>query len=520
MKNYIKLRVFFLFSIFYSLNSNAQVVTGMNYQAVIRNSSNALITNATVGVKISILQGSATGTVVFAESHTTTTNTNGLATFVIGEGTAITSTFFNINWLAGQHFIKIETDPTGGTNYTITNTSQLNTVPYSQVAENSFYAANSGDSWKKTGNTVDLNTDFIGSTNDVDVVFKRNNAKAGKLGATNTYLGVAAGEFNTAGGNVAIGTNALNKGIAAGSSGNLNTAVGYDAYPNNIQGYGNSAFGNNSLYNNTHGYYNAAIGNFSLQTLTIGNRNAALGSNSLVGLTSGSRNIGIGENTSVPSPTSDNQLSIGNVIYGTNMGDTALGTIGIGVTVPTEKLEVAGKTKTTNLQVTSGAGLNKVLTSDASGNATWQTSNSNTGIHIVKTTSQIIVPNILTKIDFVSEETDDANAYDTSTDEWTIPSTGFYHINASTRFNPALPLNYQATVHLFVNGISTKFKGHVSANNLYQNFDFSTDLKLNANDIISIRIVQGPLGGIGGTNVTLSGFGGEGTFFISGFKVY
>lgn len=514
MKTLIKISVFFLFSSFFSLNSNAQLVSGMNYQAVIRNSSNTLITNTVVGVKISIIETSATGAVVFSEKHLTTTNANGLATFVIGTGTVILGDFFSINWTTGLHFIKTETDPTGGSAYTITNTSQLNTVPYSQFAENSLYASYSGDSWKRTGNTVNLATDFIGSSNDVDVVFKRNNIKAGKIGFNNTALGTYSLNTNNGTGNSAFGTFAL----TSNTTGYGNVGVGFNSLGLNVIGNNNTAVGYLALGANT-GFNNTGIGNSSLNLAT-GDQNTAIGWRSLEDLTIGGGNIGIGKIVNVPSPTANDQLSIGNVIYGTNMGNTSTGTIGIGVPVPTEKLEVAGKTKTTNLQVTAGAGINKILTSDASGNAIWQNSNVNTGIHIVKTTSQIIVPNILTKINFTTEETDDANAFNTATDEWTVPSTGFYHINASTRFNPALPINYQATVHLFVNGISTKFKGHVSANNLYQNFDFSTDIKLNANDIISIEIVQGPIGGIGGANATLSGFGGEGTFFISGFKVY
>lgn len=47
------------------------------------------------------------------------------------------------------------------------------------------------------------------------------------------------------------------------------------------------------------------------------------------------------------------------------------GNLGIGVINPTDKLEVAGKTKTTNLQVTNGATANFVLQSDAAGNGTW-----------------------------------------------------------------------------------------------------------------------------------------------------
>ena len=61
----------------------------------------------------------------------------------------------------------------------------------------------------------------------------------------------------------------------------------------------------------------------------------------------------------------------GNNIYNANSGN-----VGIGMTNPTERLVVSGKTKTTDFQMTNGAGAGKVLTSDASGNATWQTSSS------------------------------------------------------------------------------------------------------------------------------------------------
>jgi uncharacterized phage infection (PIP) family protein YhgE len=47
------------------------------------------------------------------------------------------------------------------------------------------------------------------------------------------------------------------------------------------------------------------------------------------------------------------------------------GYLGIGTTTPSEKLDVSGKTKTTTLQVTSGATNGYVLVSDSVGNATW-----------------------------------------------------------------------------------------------------------------------------------------------------
>ncbi len=114
----------------------AQAPQKMSYQAVIRNSSNALITSAPVGMKISILQGSSTGTAVYVETQTTSTNANGLASLEIGTGTAVTGTFAAINWAAGPYFIKTETDPTGGTAYTIAGTNELMSVPYALFSAN------------------------------------------------------------------------------------------------------------------------------------------------------------------------------------------------------------------------------------------------------------------------------------------------------------------------------------------------------------------------------------------------
>ncbi len=110
----------------------------MSYQAVIRDGSNALVTSTMVGMKISILQGSAMGgnmIPVYVETQTPTSNVNGLVSLEVGTGTVISGTFSTINWANGPFYIKTETDPTGGTNYTITGTSQLLSVPYAFYAK-------------------------------------------------------------------------------------------------------------------------------------------------------------------------------------------------------------------------------------------------------------------------------------------------------------------------------------------------------------------------------------------------
>jgi hypothetical protein len=124
----------------------------MSYQAVIRNSSDQLVANHVVGMQISILQGSATGIVVYSETQTPTTNANGLITIEIGDGTQITGAFAAINWSTGTYFIKTEIDPVGSTNYSIIGTNQLLSVPYAIYAK----ASGTADYNSLTNKPVDI----------------------------------------------------------------------------------------------------------------------------------------------------------------------------------------------------------------------------------------------------------------------------------------------------------------------------------------------------------------------------
>ncbi|HEY4786892.1 MAG TPA: tail fiber protein [Bacteroidales bacterium] len=125
-----------LFAMVFTVMAWTQAPQKMSYQAVIRDAGNKLVTNHNIGMRISILQTSATGTAVYTETQTAVSNANGLVTLEIGAGTT-TDNFSAINWANGPYFIKTETDPTGGTNYTITGSSQLLSVPYALYAANS-----------------------------------------------------------------------------------------------------------------------------------------------------------------------------------------------------------------------------------------------------------------------------------------------------------------------------------------------------------------------------------------------
>ncbi|MCK3682848.1 DUF1566 domain-containing protein [Maribellus sp. YY47] len=124
-----------LAAVFIAASVFAQAPEKMSYQAVIRNSSNQLVTTQQVGMQISILQGSANGTAVYVETQTPNTNANGLVSIEIGNGSVVSGNFTAIDWANGPYFIQSETDPTGGTNYTITGTSQLLSVPYALHAK-------------------------------------------------------------------------------------------------------------------------------------------------------------------------------------------------------------------------------------------------------------------------------------------------------------------------------------------------------------------------------------------------
>lgn len=113
-----------------SAMSFAQTPEKLSYQAVFRNMYDRLVTNQTVNVQISILQGSAEGTVVFEEIQTVTTNAEGIASFEIGAGTPSVGTMAEIDWAKGPYFMKVETNPEGGEEMTVVGNIELLSVPF------------------------------------------------------------------------------------------------------------------------------------------------------------------------------------------------------------------------------------------------------------------------------------------------------------------------------------------------------------------------------------------------------
>jgi hypothetical protein len=162
---------------------------GFNYQAVIRNSSGEVVADKEVGIEISILQGSASGEVIYSEEFTPETNSFGLINLIIGRGDAKVGTFESINWATADFFIKIAVDINGGTSYVDMGTTQLLSVPFANYA---FSSASGTTSWndqeqsvttsKKVGIGTETPTSMLeivsdGKSDDETPLFEVKNSK-------------------------------------------------------------------------------------------------------------------------------------------------------------------------------------------------------------------------------------------------------------------------------------------------------------------------------------------------------
>jgi len=287
----MKKTLLFIATVVIAASIFAQAPQKMSYQAVIRDADNNLVTNHVIGLKISLLKGSPSGIEVCSQYSAPTTNSNGLVTAEI-----LCMDSLNIDWGNDLYFIKTETDPDGGDNYTITGISQLLSVPYA------FYA-NVADSvvqqpWiifqDSTNSVIGNNEPII--NNGLDNLFLGSYSGAtNEIGAGNTFLGSNTGTNNTNGnGNIGIGKNALSDN----DEGSYNIAIGYNALKNNKVGTGgigsqNIAIGYNAL-SNAVSASNVALGATALYSLTVGGQNTAIGEHAMRSLFDGSGNTSVG----------------------------------------------------------------------------------------------------------------------------------------------------------------------------------------------------------------------------------
>lgn len=278
------------------------------------------------------------------------------------------------------------------------------------------------NTWGTTGNSnTDPYVNFIGTTDNSDLIFKRAGVIAGRLsgiGIYNTSFGTGAykgntglqGRWNTAIGfeslkgdngnmiahdNTAVGSHSLTsnydgaantaigfesmkyntsgkwnvgvgyRSLAGNKTGYHNIAIGTDASANNPKGVENTAVGFLALANQTNGTQNVTLGAYAGTQLFTGDNNVIIGTHSAVNQSSGSNNIAIGSNTELKDTSGNNQLNIGNSIYGNsiNAGVNTYANIGINISTPGNSLEVkSAQPNTSGLRLTNLRGANRLGT--------------------------------------------------------------------------------------------------------------------------------------------------------------
>jgi len=148
----------FLIALFMSISLLSQVPQSLKYQTVVRNNAGDIVASQNISFRMIILQGELPGTVVYVETHYTTTNATGLATIEIGRGTPVTGSFATINWSTTPIFLKTGIDPAGGSSFVEMGTSELLSVPYalhSQSTESFAETDPEFNAWdKSTGITI------------------------------------------------------------------------------------------------------------------------------------------------------------------------------------------------------------------------------------------------------------------------------------------------------------------------------------------------------------------------------
>ncbi len=398
-------------AILLTVNVFAQSPLKMSYQAVVRHADGTLVTSSPVSMRISILQNSESGTAVYVETHTCSTNENGLVTCEIGNGTFFSGSVSTIDWANGPYFIKTETDPNGGTNYTITGTSQLMSVPYA------LYAAHSGTPGPQgpqgiqgatgatgaqgvqgaTGNTGATGAQGQAGADGVDGATGPQGVQGiqGATGATGPQGATGAnGQDGLILNGSASGNTPYWNGSAwvrnssnifnAGSNVGINTtSPNYKLDVNGTMGVSNNmSVGGNLTVNTNKFNVNSTTGETSINNdldkigLQIGSNDAReIPSLKLYGYSSDNDNGGggleIGDGSVVGMRiyrTNDNNFRITTGYMGASLSIMPQANLGIGTTTPTAKFHVAG-----NVRIEDGTeGADKVLTSDANGNASWQ----------------------------------------------------------------------------------------------------------------------------------------------------
>ena len=299
--------LYLIIFLFIGIAASAQAPDKMGYQAVLRDANGALLKSQKVKIRFSVIRTSGSDTTIYQEFHTPTTNSNGLLSLYKGTGTVIKGDFSKIDWSKGPYSLQTDIDPAGGTNYVISSTTELVSVPYALYAT-----------------TAEFADSLIGGVNETDPVFDASIAKGitaidtaywnSKLDSSSIQNFVDLTTAQTVAGAKTFSSDLTVNGITVGKGGGAiadNTAIGDSALYSNTTGGYNIANGSQALFTNTTGSSNTANGVDALFYNTTGSNNTANGTSALQSNTTGSRNTAIGYDADVAANNLSNATAIG-----------------------------------------------------------------------------------------------------------------------------------------------------------------------------------------------------------------
>jgi hypothetical protein len=353
--------------LFYVLCASAQ--QGINYKAIIHDADGDALANSTITIQFTILENGTTN--VYQETHSPTTDDNGIIIVNIGEGTPISGDYSTIDWGGNPHFLKTEIDI--GAGLVDMGMTEFKAIPYALYANN-------GNGAKELNDLSDVKYDgsslFVGQgagtsddgTDNKNTALGNDALSNNTSGTQNTAIGYQVLYHNQTGNqNVAIGSSAL----ILNEDGSDNTAIGQNALFMNQHGVQNVAIGNSALNankdshntavgfwalrNNTTARHNTAIGAYALRLNTTGQNNTAIGNEALFSNTEGNYNNAIGYYALKENTTGVGNVAIGNsagrsitdgdsnVLVGLSAGyQTTTGTFNIGIGTRSLENNVSG----------------------------------------------------------------------------------------------------------------------------------------------------------------------------------
>jgi hypothetical protein len=380
--------------------------TGINYKALIKDNNGNVVANTSITIQFTVLQG-LVETNVYQETHSTTTDENGIVIINIGEGTPISGTFSAIDWSSDDHFLNVKIDIEQDNSFVDMGTTQFKAVPYAiqaAYADSSVFSTTNNVTSNVPGN-IELDDFVFGSASIVNDPFtsidnsrmyfdkSKSTFRAGYTDSNNWNVenagdysfatgynttasggaSVAVGELTMATGltatsigysTIASGESSLAGGSGTTASGTRSTTFGFNtiANDNNAMAIGNgtTASGQNSVatgISTIANGWNAFTTGF--ETSASGNHSAAMGSytnaHSLDGLSIGRYNVGGGNfQTWVSSdPLFEIGNGTGNITRSNAFTVLKNGNIGIGTATPNNKLQI---TNGTDVSVTNALG--------------------------------------------------------------------------------------------------------------------------------------------------------------------